>query len=74
MLEWSTTARFANHIWRLRDGHLLKLITSVLKQTRESLRQAPHLGKHLFPDETVALDGQNLRGDVIRTSQKAVGW
>ena len=61
MLERSLTARYANHIWRLRDGHLSKLHGSVPKQTKESLRQAPLLGW-----ETVALAGQNLRGDVQR--------
>ena len=58
------TTRFANHLWRLRDGHVSKLHSSVPKQTKESLWQAPLLGKHLFPEETVALAGQNLRGDV----------
>ena len=66
MLELSSTARYANHIWQLRDGHLSKLHGSVLKQTRESLRQAALLGQHLFPEETVAIAGQNLRGDVQR--------
>ena len=61
MLEWSSTAPYANHIWRLRDGHLSKLHGSVPKQTREFLRQAPLLGKHLFSEETVAIAGQNLR-------------
>ena len=49
MLERSTTARFANYIWRLRDGHLSKLHPFVPKQTRESLRQAPLLGKPYVP-------------------------
>ena len=56
MLERSMTGRFANHTWRLNS--------SVPKQTRESLRQAPLLSNHLFPQETVAIAGQNLRGDV----------
>ena len=64
MLERSSTARYANHLWRLRDGHLSRLHRSVPKQTKESLRQAPLLGIHLFPEETVAIAGQNLRGDV----------
>ena len=64
MLERSSTARYANPIWRLRDDHLSKLHGSVPKQTMESLRQAPLLGQNLFPDETVAIAGQNLRGDV----------
>ena len=64
MLKRSSTARYANHLWRLRDGHLSRLHPSVPKQTKESLRQAPLLGIHLFPEETVAIAGQNLRGDV----------
>ena len=55
MLEWSVTAHFANHIWQLRDRHLSILHQSVPKQTRESVRQAPLMGNHLFPEETVAL-------------------
>ena len=49
MLERSLTARYANHLWRVRDGHLSRLHLSVPKQTKESLRQAPLLGTHLFP-------------------------
>ena len=64
MLERSSTARYANHLWRLRDGHLSRLHNSVPKQTKESLRQAPLLGTHLFPEETVAVAARNLRGDV----------
>ena len=64
MLERSSTARYANHLWRLRDGHLSRLHPSVPKQTKESLRQAPLLGTHLFPEETVAVAARNLRGDV----------
>ena len=64
MLERSSTARYANLLWRLRDGHLSRLHPSVPKQTKESLRQAPLLGNHLFPEETVAIAGLNLRGDV----------
>ena len=63
MLERSSTARYANHLWRLRDGHLSRLHPSVPKQTKESLRQTPLLGTHLFPEETVAIAAQNLRGD-----------
>ena len=55
MLERSSTARYANHLWRLRDGHLSRLHPSVPKQTKELLRQAPLLGTHLFPEETVAV-------------------
>ena len=62
MLERSKTARYANHIWRLRDGHLSKLHGSVRPG---SLSDSHHSwGQHLFPEETVALAGQNLRGDV----------
>ena len=64
MLERCLTARYANHLWRLRDGHLSRLHPSVPKQTKESLRQAPLLGTHLFPEETVAVAAPNLRGDV----------
>ena len=64
MLERSSTARYANHLWRLRDGHLSRLHPSVPKQTKELLRQAPLLGTHLFPEETVAVAARNLRGDV----------
>ena len=38
MLDWSTTARFVNHIWWLRDGYLSKLHSVVPKQTKDSLR------------------------------------
>ena len=62
LLERSPTARYANRLWRLRDGHLSKLHSSVA--TKESLRQAPLLSNHLFPEETVAIAGLNLRGDV----------
>ena len=51
MLKRSLTARYANLLWRLRDGHLSRLHPSVPKQTKESLRQAPLLGIHLFPEE-----------------------
>ena len=61
MLERSSTARYANLTWRL---NLSRLHPSVPKQSKESLRQAPLLGTHLFPEETVAIAGQNLRGDV----------
>ena len=64
MLERSSTARYANHLWRLRDGHLSRLHSSVPKQTKESLRQAPLLGTHLFLEERVAVAARNLRGDV----------
>ena len=64
MLEGSSTTRYANHLWRLRDGHLSRLHPSVPKHTKESLRQAPLLGIHMFSEETVAIAGQNLRGDV----------
>ena len=64
MLEQSLTARYANLLWRLRDGYMSKLHSSVPKQTKESLQQAPLLSKHLFPVETVAIAGLNLRGDV----------
>ena len=37
MLERSSTARYANHLWRLRDGHLSRLHPSVPKQTKELL-------------------------------------
>ena len=35
-------------------------------------RQVPLMGKHLFPEETVALAGQNLRGDVQHQNLKFV--
>ena len=63
-VEMLETARYANFIWWLRDGHLSRLHPSVPKQTKESLRQAPLLGIHLFPEEILAIAGQNLRGDV----------
>ena len=49
-----------------RDGHLSRdgHLPSVPKQTKKSIRQAPLLSKHLFPEETVAIAGLNLRGDV----------
>ena len=64
MLELSSSSCYANLFWQLRDCHLSRLHPSVPKQTKESLRQAPLLGNHLFLEETVAIAGLNLRGDV----------
>jgi len=64
ILGLSTTARYANNIWHMRDGYVTRLHPAVPKQTREALRGASLNSKQLFPEEAVALAAESLKSDV----------
>jgi hypothetical protein len=63
-LGLSTTARYANLIWHMRDSYLSKLHPSIPKSTRDVLRRSPLISGHLFSEETVANAAANLTGDL----------
>jgi len=60
----TTSARYANFVWRLRDGHLARIHSAVPQHSREALRGARLGGPCLFPEKDVASTAENLRGDV----------
>jgi hypothetical protein len=72
-LGLSSTARYANLIWHMRDSYLSKLHQSIPKSTRDVLRRSPLISGHLFSEETVANAAANLTGDLqLQTNSRAL--
>jgi hypothetical protein len=72
-LELSSTARYANLIWHMRDSYLSKLHPAVPKSTREVLRRSPLNSGNLFAEETVANAAATLNGDLqLQTNARAL--
>ncbi len=63
-LALSTTARYANLVWHMRDSYLSKLHPAIPKSTRDVLRRSPLVSGQLFAEETVAIASANLTGDL----------
>jgi len=64
LLGQTASARYANAVWRMRDGHLSRLHSSVPSHTREALRGASLSCPSLFPEAVVSVTAECLKADV----------
>ena len=72
-LGLSSSARYANLIWHMRDSYLSKLHPAIPKATRDVLRRSPLNSGHLFTEATVATAAANLTGDLqLQTNARAL--
>ena len=62
LLGQSAAARYANYVWRMRDGHVSRLHSSVPRQ--ETLRGVSLNCPLLFPESVVSLTAESFKGGV----------